>query len=62
MTVGVPVRDYPPPLTVYSQPSAITSSLCAPSDDIATILAATWAAVTVARQRAQDAARALEQE
>jgi hypothetical protein len=49
---------------VYSQPSAITSTMCAPSpsDDAATILAATRAAVAAARQRAQDAARALEQE
>jgi hypothetical protein len=35
---------------------------CATSDDAAAILAATHAAVTAARQRAQDAARALEQE
>jgi hypothetical protein len=27
MTVGAHVRDYPPPMIVYSQPSAITSSL-----------------------------------
>jgi hypothetical protein len=50
--VGAPVRDCPPPMTVYSQPSAITSSLRAPSDDAAAILAATRAAVTAARQRA----------
>jgi hypothetical protein len=62
MTVGAPVRAHPPPLTVCTQPSAITSSMCAPSDDAATILAATQAVVTAARQRAQDAARALEQE
>jgi hypothetical protein len=60
--VGAPVRDCTSPMTAYSQPSAITSSLCAPSDDAAAILAATRAAVTTARQRAQDAARALEQE
>jgi hypothetical protein len=62
MTIGAHVRDCPPLMTVYSQPSAITSSLCAPSDDTAAILAATRTAVTAARQRAQDAARALEQE
>jgi hypothetical protein len=59
---GAPVRNIPLPTTVYSQPSVITSSLRAPSDDVAAILAATRAAVTAARQRAQDAARALEQE
>jgi hypothetical protein len=59
---GAPVRSVPLPTTVYSQPSAITSSLRAPSDDAVAILAATRAAVTVARQRAQDAAHALEQE
>jgi hypothetical protein len=59
-TVGAPVRDCHPPMTVYSQPSAITSTLCAPSDDAAAILAATRAAVTAAHQWAQDAARALE--
>jgi hypothetical protein len=50
--------------TVYNQPSAITSTLRAPSpsDDAAAILAATRVAVAAARQRAQDAARALEQE
>jgi hypothetical protein len=62
MPVGAHVRDCPPPMTVYNKPSAITSSLCAPSDDAASILAATQAAVTTARQRAQDAAHALEQE
>jgi hypothetical protein len=62
MTVGAHVRDCPPLMTVYSQPSAITSSLRAPSDEAATILLATRAAVTAACQRAQDAARALEQE
>jgi hypothetical protein len=51
------VHDCPPPVTVYSQPSAVTSSLRAPPDD-----AATWAAVAAARQRADDAPRALEQE
>jgi hypothetical protein len=49
-------------MTVYSQLSAITSSLRAPSDDAASILTATRAAVTAAYQKAQDAARALEQE
>jgi hypothetical protein len=50
--------------TVYSQPSSITSTLRAPSpsDDAAAILAATRAAVAAARQRAHDAACALEQE
>jgi hypothetical protein len=57
-----PVHDRPPPLTIYSQPSAITSSLCASSDDIVALLVTTRVAVTAARQRAQDAARALEQE
>jgi hypothetical protein len=57
-----PVHSVPLPTTVYSQPSAITSSLRAPSDDAAAILAATRAAVMAARQRAQDAARALQQE
>jgi hypothetical protein len=40
--------------TVYSQPSALTSTLRAPSpsDDAAAILAATRAAVAAARQRA----------
>eukprot|EP00267_Zea_mays_P051678 XP_020404662.1 uncharacterized protein LOC109944343 [Zea mays] len=61
-TVGAPVRDCPPLVIVYSQPSAVTSSLRAPSDDAAAILAATRSAVAAARQRAQDAARALEQE
>jgi hypothetical protein len=61
-TVGAHVRDSPPLMTIYSQPSAITSSLRAPSDDAAAILAATRAAVTAARQQAQDAARALEHE
>jgi hypothetical protein len=56
------VHSVPLPTTVYSQPSAITSSLRAPSDDAAAILAATRAAVMAARQRAQDAARALQQE
>jgi hypothetical protein len=56
------VRGCPLATTVYSQPSTITSSLRAPSDDAAAILTATRAAVTAARQRAQDAARALEQE
>jgi hypothetical protein len=60
-TGGAPVRSCPLPTTVYSQLSAITSSLCAPSDDVAAILAATRAAVTAARQRAQDDAHALEQ-
>jgi hypothetical protein len=62
MTVGAHMRDYPPPTTVYSQSSALTSSLRAPSDDAATILAEIGVAVAAARQRAQDAARALEQE
>jgi hypothetical protein len=62
MPVGPPVRDRPPPLTVYSQPSAITSSLHTPSDDAAALLVATWATVTAARQHAQDVARALEHE
>jgi hypothetical protein len=61
-TGGAPVRGCSVPTTVYSQLSAITSSLRAPSDDAAALLAATRAAVTAARQRAQDAARALEQE
>jgi hypothetical protein len=52
MPVGALVRDRPPPLTIYSQPSAITSSLCAPSDDAAALLVATRAVVTAARQRA----------
>jgi hypothetical protein len=56
------MRDRPPLLTVYSQPSTITSSLRAPLDDAAALLVATRATVMVARQRAQDAARALEQE
>jgi hypothetical protein len=60
-TGGATVRGCPLLTTVYSQPSAIIS-LRTPSDDVAAILAATRAAVTVARQRAQDAARALEQE
>jgi hypothetical protein len=49
---------------VYSQPSAITSTLRAPSpsNDAAAILVATRVAVAAARQRAHDAARALEQE
>jgi hypothetical protein len=50
-TVGAPVRDRPPSVTVYSQPSAVTS-LRAPSDDAAAILAATRAVVATARQRA----------
>jgi hypothetical protein len=62
MTVGAHMRDCPPPTTVYSQPFTLTSSLRAPSDDVAAILAATRAAVTAARQQAQDAVRALEQE
>jgi hypothetical protein len=47
-----------------SQSSAITSTLrvSSPSDDAAAILAASRAIVAVARQRAQDAARALEKE
>jgi ABC-type transporter Mla subunit MlaD len=49
-------------MTIYSQPSTITSSLRALSDDVTAILAATRATVTAARQRAQDTARALEQE
>eukprot|EP00267_Zea_mays_P045015 XP_020397249.1 calphotin-like [Zea mays] len=61
-TGGAPMHGCPLPATVYSQPSAITSSLRAPSDDAAAILAATRVAVTAARQRAQDAAHALEQE
>jgi hypothetical protein len=61
-TSGAPVRGCPLPTTVYSQSSAIISSLRTPSDDADTILAATRAAVTAARQRAQDVARALEQE
>jgi hypothetical protein len=61
-TGGAPVRGCPLPTTVYSQSSAIISSLRTPSDDAAAILAATRPAVTTARQRAQDAARALEQE
>jgi hypothetical protein len=61
-TGGAPVRGCPLPTTVYSQPSAIISSLRTPSDDVAAILATTRAAVTVAHQRAQDATRALEQE
>jgi hypothetical protein len=56
------VRDRPLQLTVYSQPSAITSSLRAPSNDAAALLVTTRAVVTAARQRAQDAARALEQQ
>jgi hypothetical protein len=52
MTVGAHMRDCPPPTTVYSQPSALISSLRAPSDDAAGILTATWDAVTAARQRA----------
>eukprot|EP00267_Zea_mays_P053414 XP_020406535.1 vegetative cell wall protein gp1-like [Zea mays] len=51
-TGGAPVRGCPLPTTVYSQPSAIISSLRTPSDDAAAILAATRAAVTAARQRA----------
>jgi hypothetical protein len=62
MTGGGPVRGCPLPTTVYSQPSAIISSLRTPSEDAAAILAATRVAVTAAHQRAQDAARALEQE
>jgi hypothetical protein len=62
MTVGAHMRDCPPPMTVYSHPFALTSSLRAPSDDVVAILVATQAAVTAARQWAQDAARALEQE
>jgi hypothetical protein len=56
------MHDCPPLMTIYNQPSAITSSLCAPSDDAATILVTTRAAVMMACQWAQDAARALEQE
>jgi hypothetical protein len=48
-TVGAPARACPPSVTVYSQPSAVTSSQRAPSDDAAAILAATRAAVAVAR-------------
>jgi type II secretory pathway pseudopilin PulG len=50
--------------TVYSQSSALTSTLCAPSpsNDVAAILAATRATVAAARQRAQDTTRAIEQE
>jgi uncharacterized membrane protein YgcG len=48
------------PLSTLSRPPS--PSLRAPSDAAAAILAATWAAVTAARQRAQDAARALKQE
>jgi hypothetical protein len=50
--------------TIYSQSSATTSTLCAPSpsDDASAILAATHAAVAVARQRTQDTARALKKE
>jgi hypothetical protein len=62
MPVEAPVRDRPLQLTVYSQPSAITSSLRAPSNDAAALLVTTRAVVTAARQRAQDAARALEQQ
>jgi hypothetical protein len=62
MIGGTPMRGCPLSTTIYSQPSAITSSLHAPSDDVAALLAATRAAVTAARQRAQDAARTLEQE
>jgi hypothetical protein len=61
-TGAAPVRGCALPLTVYSQPSTITSALRAPSDDVVALLAATRAAVTAARQRAQDTARALEQE
>jgi hypothetical protein len=60
MTVGAHMRDCPPPTTVYSQSSALTFSLRAPWDDAAAILTVTRATVAVARQRAQDAARALE--
>jgi hypothetical protein len=60
MPVGAPVHDHPPPLTVYSQSSAITSSLHTPSDDVVALLVTTRATVTAARQCAQDAARALE--
>eukprot|EP00267_Zea_mays_P022141 XP_008646683.1 proline-rich receptor-like protein kinase PERK14 [Zea mays] len=62
MIGGTPMRGCPLSTTIYSQSSAITSSLHAPSDDAAALLAATRAAVTAARQRAQDAARTLEQE
>jgi hypothetical protein len=48
-TGAAPVRGCPVPLTVYSQPSTITSALRAPSDDAAALLAATRAAVTAAR-------------
>jgi hypothetical protein len=51
MPVGPPVHDHPPPLTVYSQLSAITSSMRAPSDDAAALLVATRATVSVARRR-----------
>jgi hypothetical protein len=41
MPVWAPVRELSPPLIVYSQPSTITSSLRAPSNDAAALLVAT---------------------
>jgi hypothetical protein len=51
-----------PQTIVYIQSSTLTSTLRAPSDDAAAILAATQAAVVATRQRAQDVTRALEKE
>jgi hypothetical protein len=49
MTVGAHMHDCPLPTTVYSQSSALTFSLRAPSDDVVAIFTATRATVAAAR-------------